>query len=334
MGYAYDELIAQAVLWKNPGITREEFVELLDRTHSSYVMKYEPEQAWDYYNPDLEDPLYHQGLYGLALLLGLEYTKKYREFKMPANPTIDEHGVRIMPPSFFLREKKERNGSRHRFEVLIHKKNIVGEPKRIAALSSDKLSVGEIWLEDMINKTGVITKIFDEKYLEDKDYFPHEQWHYDMEIKPFVAEHDTKLYETKDDFWKAWPQFHPDNIYDWAKAGGAFSAGSIWGGNNFLWQRKEKKYYLDERTFEQIPLSIRSGLLGYTDLVLTAGALKHNAWKILAYKGLDYFQDFLRDFPDVKEQYERAVWDAYTSLYAKSRGMNVFEILRARIHGF
>ncbi|MFH1211919.1 MAG: hypothetical protein V1659_03230, partial [Candidatus Woesearchaeota archaeon] len=102
-----------------------------------------------------------------------------------------------------------------------------------------------------------------------------------------------------------------------------------------LWSMRENRYYFDERTFDLIPASIRSKNrhYGYTDLVLTREALRHRAWKLLSYKGLCHIDQFLRDFPDARLQYERAVWDSHTSLFAKGAGMTVFELLRMRLLG-
>lgn len=74
--------------------------------------------------------------------------------------------------------------------------------------------------------------------------------------------------------------------------------------------------------------------MGYTDLILTVGALRHNAWKVLSRNGRKHLDAFLRGFPDVRADYARAVWDSHTSFYAKSKGMTLFEFLRARIQGF
>lgn len=72
MGYPYHKLIAPAILFKNPGITREEFVEILDQTHSPLFREYAEEEPWDYYDEKFEDERYHSGLEGLAQFLGLE----------------------------------------------------------------------------------------------------------------------------------------------------------------------------------------------------------------------------------------------------------------------
>lgn len=56
MGYAFDELIPVAVLLDHPGVTKEEFVELLEQTTSD---------GWS-------TLMYHTGLEGLAAILQLK----------------------------------------------------------------------------------------------------------------------------------------------------------------------------------------------------------------------------------------------------------------------
>ena len=102
----------------------------------------------------------------------------------------------------------------------------------------------------------------------------------------------------------------------------------------FLWLKRNDRYYLDPETFDRIPASLFCDSIesyGYVDLILTVAAIKHKAWKLLSRRGLDHRDAFLRDFPDAREVYERAVWDSHTSLSAKARGMTVNEMLRMRL---
>ena len=98
----------------------------------------------------------------------------------------------------------------------------------------------------------------------------------------------------------------------------------------FFWRIEEGRYFLDGKTFDRITAGLTSVQYGYTDLILTAEAIKHGAWKLLSRRGLKHIPDFLRDFPDSRERYRRAIWDSHTSLYAKRKGMTVNEFLRMR----
>jgi len=333
MGYPYNELVAPAVLLANQGITREKFAALLDQTHSSSFKEYQQSEAWDYYDARFEDNLYHRGLEGLAYILGLEYSETYKALIAPSNPEIDKHGLLIHPPRNFSSVPHigtVEDTVKSRFVVVVHKRNTIEPRMRTTRYSWDRLSIGSIWEEVQLGEEmGIVTRIFTETELnegeDDMDNDPN--WEYDMEIKPFYEEYDTIPFETEEDLWEAWPQFHPDNVFDWSQEKGHFSGSE----KKFLWLRKEDRYYFDPQTFNQIPAGTNAGGLGYTDLILTAGALRHNAWKILSYVGLKHLEDFLRDFPDVKAEYEKAVWDSHTSLHAKRKGMTVTQLLRERL---
>ena len=99
MGYAYDELVAPAILFKNPGITKEEFVKLLDLTHTPYLWyRSTLDQAWDYYDPENVNERYHSGLEGLAHLLNLPNTEQFCRFQ---ETRYDENDLQIDPPTLF-----------------------------------------------------------------------------------------------------------------------------------------------------------------------------------------------------------------------------------------
>ncbi len=330
MGYAYNDLVAPAILYGHPGITREEFVRLLDKTHSSNIYEYKAKQPWDYYNKN-EDERYHKGLGGLAGILGLEYTQRFREFQQP---WIDENKLLIKPPCLLT----ALPGKRHKFEVVVHERNVFEEPRQIQSCSWSKLGEGDIWEETMIGfDKGFVLKIIKEKRYSqgtDEDSGGGPEFFYDMIIRPFYADGRTEKFKSEQDLYAKWPQFHPDFVRDWSKERGHFTCTGPFGGNDFLWLRRQEKYYFDDATFDKISASFRcSGSLGYVDLILTGEAIKHRAWKVLSYRGLQHFPQFLKDFPDIIPVYERAVWDSHTSISAKLQKMSVSEFLRFRMPG-
>ncbi|MDP3986792.1 MAG: hypothetical protein Q8P81_01045 [Nanoarchaeota archaeon] len=340
MGYAYNELIAPAVLYRNPGITREEFVEILDGTHTSWHYEYAPEQAWDYYNPGFEKDIYHEGLSGLARILRLDETERFCEYQ---ESRVDENGLLVrapyvVPVSFL--------GADHKFEVIVHERNVIGKPKVIKnEYSFEKLRQGDVWKEHFMGEEcGLVASIIREQFIGqenpgDSRDFPGEQdpqYQYDLIINPIKSVWKKYKYKSEARLYRSWPTFHPDNVFDWNAVSGSFYGGFYFDINNFRWRKKDGKYFLEESTFDRIPASVNSGdgmELGYTDLILTAEAIKHNAWKLLSYRGGIHIQDFLRDFPDSREEYERAVWDSHVSLSAKSQGVNISDLLRLRMLG-
>ena len=117
------------------------------------------------------------------------------------------------------------------------------------------------------------------------------------------------------------------------KEGVLFSGGI--GKDNFRWIQGSGRYFLDPQTFDNIPASdyrYDEKVIppGYTNLVITALAIQHSAWKFLARDGWKYKDAFLQEFPDANRIYTKAVWDAHTSLYAKGK-LTVKEFLRFRL---
>jgi hypothetical protein len=337
MGFPYNRLVAPAVLFLNPGITREEYIELLDKTHSTWMREYEIEEPWSFFDQEVDDPKFHGGLEGLAGILRLPITEKFEEFQ---TETQDENGLYISPPRLW----HAAQGEDHKYAVVIHEHNIIEKPEKRSEISWDKLNIGDIWEEaHMSLEKGIVTKIFKEKFIDDivdenKDEDSYDgpsggpQYEYKFEMKPFYGKYREEKFKSDEELYSKWPQFHPDFIYDWSKEKGNFSGDN--GVNNFFWMKSKDKYSLDPKTFDSIPASSGARMyMGYTDLILTAEAIKHEAWKVLSYRGFIYLDWFLKDFSKAKTMYDRAVWDAHTSLFAKSKEMTITELLRLRNQG-
>lgn len=105
----------------------------------------------------------------------------------------------------------------------------------------------------------------------------------------------------------------------------------------FFWRQDRERFYLDEKTFDQIPASRRTkrGILGFTDFILTIEAIKHRAWGVLSYGGFEEqaikLNQFLKRFPSVRRKFERSIWDSHTSIYSKEKGMTNVQMLRYRL---
>jgi len=333
MGYPYYELIPEAILLDHPGITKEEFIELLDRTHASKYREYNKkgEKAWDYHDPRDDMQEHHNGLEGLAQTLRLEHTKEFAEFQTPKE---DENGLYIRPPMFLPGDMAEEmlEGAGRKPHVIVHIKNIIHNPEEVEQLSWDKLKPGDIWEEcQMGMEKGLVEKIIKEESLVEQDEDDEEptvsgpQYRYTMVIRPIEKEWDVQKFKSLEELMKKWPQFKVMNKYNFGQETGNFSMAE-----NFIWEQKKGRYYLSKETYNQIPVS---GILqkGYTDLILTAEAIKHHAWKLISYKGLQHLPRFLEDFPDSYKRYEKAVVDAELSMFAMKKGMTITEYLRFRV---
>ena len=187
MGFPYNELVAPAVLWINPGITREEFVKLLDETHSADFHEYKDE-SWDYHSENTDDPMFHRGLGGLASILGLENNPKFNDFQQARQ---DENDLWLPPPQML----PARDGADYKYDVTVSEKYVFEEPQMAESCSWDRLSVGEVWTEPQIGcKRGIVLEIFSEtdykkerNYDEDDD-FSGPQYGYKMKIRPFYCQ--------------------------------------------------------------------------------------------------------------------------------------------------
>jgi len=331
MGYPYNDLIAPVVLMNNPGITREEFVMLLDKTHSSNIYEYKTEELMDSYTEKNEDWKYHDGLKGLADILGIQYSQQFKKLQISR---IDKNGLVVHAP-YVLPGEINAN---YKFEVVVHEKNVFEEPKIEESVSWNKMGVGDIWEHPMGGSMpGLVLKIYKEKKYRNRknnrDDSDSPDYFYKMKIRPIRGEYREELFNSEQELYEKWPRFDPKFNRDWSqKSGFLTTAYDVLSKTKFLWVQEKDKYYFDERTLENISAGFScSSSFGYTDLILTSEAVKHNAWKVLSYKGLQHLNDFLKQFPDVISVYEKAIWDSHTSLVAKSKQMSVSEFLRFRL---
>lgn len=142
MGYPYNELVAPAILHMNPGITREEFVALLDQTHSYMYVQFDEDDPWDGASKrEFEDKDYHSGFGGLADILGLGFTEAYNGM---LEPKVDENGFLIKPPYVLY----DNETGKH--IVVATGRVVLGDPKAITQQSWDKLKPGDVWEETQV----------------------------------------------------------------------------------------------------------------------------------------------------------------------------------------
>jgi hypothetical protein len=123
--------------------------------------------------------------------------------------------------------------------------------------------------------------------------------------------------------------FPTEQVYDFTQANGVFLHTE-----KYFWMKVKDKYYLDPKTFDKIPpgfLQDMDDLMGYTDLIITAEAIKHKAWALFSRYGRSHVRRFFNEYPDSKLAWEKAVWDAHSSLYVKDREMSHTDFLRFRL---
>ncbi len=333
MGYADGDLILPAILYMNPGKTREEISELMDKVKASPYSTFKNSNSWDIHKGGGFN--LHLGIDGLASLLFLDESK---EFKIFMGPKRDENGLEIQSPDYTI------DYDTLEAKIIFHEENIINKPKRIEGHSLERLKIGDIFEEAYyypVGGEGIVTKIYSEE-CNPSDYLFNGDplYTYDMKIKPIIRTYRREKFNSREEFWKKWSKFNPTNRFDWSKEKGRF--GSVGYGiflHAFKWRMENGRYYLDKNSFNTMPASIRcenppsvdDNRWGYTDLIITIEAIKNKAWKLFSYVGRKFNSDFLRDFPSAKKEYDKVVWDSHTSIYAKDKKMTVSEFLRFRI---
>lgn len=329
MGYAYTELIIPAVLFLNPGKTKEELLDLLKSVKYSDFEEYSENDSWSLEKDDFLPRCFD--LESLASHFCLPRTVAFKNFQ---KKTFDKNGLTIFPPNFYKHlEKKE-------FSVILHKGNILKKRKIINhAFSYEKLSLGNLYVGIIDGEAGIVNEILSEEKLSDniskEDSFDDSpRFSYELKITPVQRKYLKEDFFNLEEVYKKYPLFDPENSFDWSKKEGKIYTG-LHSEGKYFWKKEKNKYFLDEKTFENICESFNTGFsFGYTDLIMTAEAIKNQAWKLLSYKGDRFMNDFLKDFPSANVVYQKAVYDSHTSIFAKNKKLTNSDFLRMRVSGF
>jgi hypothetical protein len=349
MGCPCNALIPPAILLDNPGVTREEFVELLNATHSTWITRFEVGDdriPWDYSKhpalSECEEDNFHCGLHGLAGLLNLKETKRFKETRKGRR---DKFGIPVHLPFLSVNGRKEGYEWRDPYYEVTYttKHEVDSKTFDLEDISFGKLQKGDFLWDSMgFDILGFIDKVVSEiflgvsnKYSEGvvddpfnvgatKDY---EVYMYRLKLIEFTVWEKKERYDRLRDLIMDFPQFDPDFKFDFSTSKGNFRMG-MENDADFKWFQEDGKYYFDPETLDHIPPGGAWKNGGYSGLIATAEAIKQNAWKLLSYLGFKHLDSFLEDFPESRKRYEQAVWDAQTSWCAKQTGMTYTELLR------
>ncbi len=348
MGYMFTELVPPAILLDHPGVTREEYAQLLSQTHPS-GREYSASDPWEVHSGmGLGD--YSEGSQSVADALGLRYSQQFKDFQ---SATIDTQGLRLYPPSYYITTRNFRyhNGKRYHY-VVTHERNRVSKQPVVVrgAFISEPGYREDIEHDEGEISAGIVTKVLRRRRVDNSAYVYHTDdegrvvereainkdyfYTYTVELKPVTAVKRVHRYPTAEALYQSWPQFRPENKYDFTQTRGRFHVALS--DDTFRWVQQDGRYYLDPATFDRIPASFRDRSqgygFGYTDLILTAEAIKAGAWKLLSYRGLKHAEAFLADFPATRPRFEQAVWDSHTSLSAKRRNLTYTDLIKMRVN--
>jgi len=364
MTCACDNLIIPVLLMNNPGVTREEFFRLIEQTPVTRLLdRNKGDTPWDLNGASCKRIEVYEGLEGLAKIMGINPTDQFNEFQRFRK---DENGLSIGPPDMsrfydwfledrfnFYHELEQFEEGKYRFAVLVHERNELG-PREIAKGDNrEKLNVGDTFeygkdypydCED-----GLVTKILSERYIKRG----HPDWsvlystfdtpkrepfyRYTAEVRKITKVYRLEKYRTEQEFYKAWPQFHYDSMFDWSQESGHIVADYPHGKlKHMRWIKKGDRYYFDPENFNSMSGGVNEewggdGHWGYVDLMCTAAAMEVNAWKLFSSHGMrgdrNFYEAFLRDFPEARRKVEKAIAYATLALGCKHRGMTNTEML-------
>lgn len=312
MGYANHELITPAILLDNPGLNRNQLQQKLQQTHFSdgEVKVGEP---WDAHDKSftLED---------LPKILNLKYSRAFMDFQgtIVGSDGLPTYGPRM---EVFFGNQPENFWSVEGYKVTRRIGSDLG-PQKIIRKFDD--------VDGDTPRVGGVVYVDDES-LGWESYLINDIRGKRLQVQKITPVLDIQTFTSLEELYKSWPQFRPENMYDFSQSHGNFDF--FRGGKSFLWKVMDNRYYLDEKTFDKISAGFFHGSyeFGYVDLILTAEAIRQKAWKLLSYRGLTHLDAFVTEFPDSKARYEQAVWDSHTSLFAKREGMTTTDFLRMRL---
>src|SRR3989344_8507432 len=113
----------------------------------------------------------------------------------------------------------------------------------------------------------------------------------------------TRSYPSLANLVKEHPQYNPDKVFDWSKSSGSFH--SIFVGEcEWEWKKREDRYFLSEYP----PIKSRAQPEGiYSSIVITAEAIKAQAWNLFGWEGYNHTRRFLVDHPDAQTAHAKAL---------------------------
>jgi hypothetical protein len=337
MGFIYDELIPVAILYDNSGLTKEE-----------YAQKLSTIGPCDSINTQL-------GLVSVAEFLRLKprsdrsINLRSYALELDFNSTFD-YWRHTITQGFHDVPELKREGYHDSSLWVYARRSHRALPSETIALkktsydSGDLLSCDYRWPQFLDGMNAHVISVQNGR--EVKSWRDHgmngRHWHYadqKLHVIPFTKQSDYFIHETLDDLFKQHSEIDPEVIWDFDQQEGSFRVGWRPKINAcFRWRQENGRLYVDKSTFDGIPLHFSmtseegSGeSYGFTDLILTAETIRTKYWKMLEHAGLRNLNELLSAHPDVIPRYERAIWDAETSLFAKRRGMTHTQLLRFRM---
>ena len=336
MGEVNIHYVPAAILHTNPGINREEFINLLNEVRYIYDFKKSLADFDDPIHLEKAQPEFHGGIFELAQILELPIN-----LKLPPNIVDNAFDYLNTNPkkkyleSLLIEPQKDNQdwiSQDYYLQTGIKEKHL-GEEFHKKVYFFRKPEVGDI-LNAFRSSTKQISKDHIKQYLRIKKVHnvDHEiENNYDK----FTAEVDCEVfnylptyekYESLESLIEEHPEFNPDVCIDWSKSEGTFNPPNHRINRNIRWEMKDERYYLQTERLKERE---------YTSIVITAEAIRKKAWALFQFHGYDLIPKFLVENPDSYEIHQKAVIDHWLSQHAIKNNMTNTELIRYRLeNGF
>ena len=347
MGNVNTRWVPAAILYMNPGINKDEFVELLNEVRVGLPTNWN--RDWQDCGPiKYEDSIFHKGVYEVGEILSLQkkkFTTGYNLTKDDINDMKDNlPGVCVipnkseeiwLPPKYKTIQEAAFAPTEYEEEKEI---TFYHEPEL-----GDMLSCPDPEKPYSSKPYGRIGKILSlQQYSEE-----NKQIYYKAKIVINVGSVEVfseNNYDSLDELIEEEPGLSPDECYDWSPENGDLRA--TWrddlGGK---WTRKGEQYYLDESYFFDVGEAYgnteeekakflkrrKKGLeKNFSDMVVTSEAIRQKAWNIFGFYGYAHTQRFLVEHPDSWRRHNHELAEYYWAVWARDNNKTIREFMEAR----
>jgi len=324
MGYPYHGLVPAAILYSKPGLTKEKFVGELERVEFPSIYEFDG------------------GLEGLANILNLDMMRENLPRNLKGGGIFNYNRKWGYHGHILEREIGDDNDFTgkyilYKYNHFVHSHEIGGIifPFREINLC-DVHSVQSMieYPSAEFEKGGSIADLHNKgisgikvSRVEDVELDFGAEGQRIKGVPFLVYEESCEVFYSLDDFFGNYSWLRPEERFDFSQKEGELS--------NFLapnlrWFMKNGRYYLDDSYARNNLGANRSPGGNWTDLILTAEAVKKRFWKVIEYCGKSHMEELFIRHPSSLVEYEKAIFDSHTSLHAKGKGMTISELLRMR----
>lgn len=349
MGYPYDGLIPAAILYNNPGLSKEEFAQAMQPAsgiNSKYwgsleaVARVLHLQTHDgregdircYYIAENKDFGYFRTMTDwdwqdetMMVIQRNHRTFAEEEFTFVDFSPLQEK--KILYPDWAYRYCQDDTEEEHF--------NVVEKDRFFALFEPEDNSEGN----NPVDYNSVMVKSVMEQIgpeYEDTTISRYQQQK--IRVVPYqVYVESIKTYDALDDFFGDYPHLHPLQRFDWTLEEGRLE--TCMDSPPLRWHQKEGKYFLNQEHARKVLKDNYFDKVGmrrypggsWIDLILTAEAVKKGFWKVLEHSGLQHLVEFFIAYPEIVQVYNQARFDIDISSFAQKQGLTNSEFLRWRL---